>query len=68
MDRPRLGRLVFLAAALVNAVEVDAMARLIGGRPVGAHRVFVASLGFAAFCAIVFSAFGFLLGDVIRAL
>jgi uncharacterized membrane protein len=58
----------FLAAALLNAVEVVALARLIGGRPVDNHRILVASVGFAAFCAVIFSAIGFALGDVIRAL
>ncbi len=57
----------FLAAALLNAVEVVAPARLIGGKVIGQHRVFVASLGFAVFCAVIFSAIGFALGDVIRA-
>jgi hypothetical protein len=55
------------AAALLNAVQVVALARLITGRPVGDRRILIASLAWALFVAGVFSLFGFALGDVIRA-
>jgi hypothetical protein len=33
-----------LAAALINAITVVAIARLVGGKPVGAHRIRVAGV------------------------
>ena len=57
-----------LAAALLNAVEVVTLVRLINGRPVGAHRIMVASFSYSIFVVGIFSLFGFALGDIIRAL
>ena len=56
-----------LAAALLNAVTVVVAARLISGKPVGAHRVLVASVGYGLFFAALFSLIGVLAGDAIRA-
>jgi hypothetical protein len=57
-----------LAAALLNAATVVVAARLIGGKPVGAHRILVASVGYGLFFAALFSLIGFVAGDAIRAL
>jgi hypothetical protein len=57
-----------LAAAMLNAVQVIALARLLTGRPVGSRRIFIASVAWALFMAGVFSLFGVALRDVIRAM
>jgi ABC-type multidrug transport system fused ATPase/permease subunit len=56
-----------LAAALINAITVVAIARLVGGQAVGRHRILVASIAYALFFVALFSIIGFALGDVIRA-
>jgi hypothetical protein len=57
-----------LAAALINAITVIAIARVIAGQRLGAHRVLVASVAYSLFFAALFSLLGFALGDAIRAL
>ena len=57
-----------LAAAVINAILVVATARVITGRSVGAARIRTASLSYALLFAGVFSACGYALGRVIRAL
>ena len=56
-----------LAAAMINAITVIALARIIGGKPVGRHRVLVAGIAYSIFFAALFSIIGVGLGDVIRA-
>ena len=55
-----------LAAAMINAITVIALARIIGGKPVGRHRVLVAGIAYSLFFAALFSIIGVALGDVIR--
>ena len=55
-----------LAAAMVNAVTVVAIARLIAGERLGAHRILVASVAYSLFFAAVFTLVGVALADVIR--
>lgn len=55
-----------LAAAMVNAITVIALARIIGGKPVGRHRVLVAGIAYSIFFAALFSIIGTGLSDVIR--
>ena len=55
-----------LAAAMVNAITVIALARVIGGKPVGRHRVLVAGIAYSIFFAALFSIIGTGLSDVIR--
>ncbi len=62
------GVLFALAAALLNAVIVVALARLIGGEPVGERRIFMAALGYAVFFAGIMSLIGFVGEEAIRAL
>jgi hypothetical protein len=57
-----------LAAALFNAVTVVALARLIGGKPVGERRIFMAALGYAIFFAGIMSIIGFVGEETVRAL
>jgi len=57
-----------LAAALLNAIQVIALARLISGHAAGERRILVAAVAYSLFVAGIFSLFGFALGDVIRAL
>ncbi|HMK11945.1 MAG TPA: hypothetical protein VK461_10215 [Acidimicrobiales bacterium] len=57
-----------LAAGVMNAILVVATARVVTGRAVGAARLRTASLSYALLFAGVFSACGYALGRVIRAL
>jgi uncharacterized membrane protein len=57
-----------LAAALINAITVTALARIIGGKPVGQRRVQLAAIAYAVFFAGIFTLIGIGLGDLIRAL
>jgi hypothetical protein len=57
-----------LAAALLDAIQVTALSRLITGRPTGERRIVVASVAYSLFLAGMYSLFGFALGDIIRAI
>jgi hypothetical protein len=57
-----------LAAALLNAIQVVALNRLITGRPAGERRIVVASLTYSVFVAGIFSLLGYALREAIRAL
>ena len=56
-----------LAAILMNPVIVIALARMIGGQPVGPRPVRLAAAGYSIVFAAVFSATGFAAGDAISA-
>ena len=57
-----------LAAMLLNAVQVVALVRLISGAAAGKSRIWAASLSYSIFYAGLFSLFGWLLRDAIRAM
>jgi hypothetical protein len=57
-----------LAAAIVNAILVVGSARIFTGRPVGSHRIRVASLSYGLIFAGVYSLCGYMLGRLIAAL
>jgi len=57
-----------LAAAVINAILVVATARVVTGRTVGRARIRTASLAYALLFTAVFTACGYVLGRVIRAL
>jgi len=50
---------------LFNAL---ALARVIGGAPIGRHRAFLAALSYGIFVAALFSVLGWAGGDAVRAL
>jgi hypothetical protein len=56
-----------LAAILMNPVIVIALARTIGGQPVGPRPVWLAAACYSIVFAAVFSAIGFVAGDAISA-
>jgi hypothetical protein len=57
-----------VAAALANPVLVVALARTIGGQPIGPRRILLGSVAYAIPYVALWSLVGFLLGDTIRAL
>lgn len=60
---------LFAAAAfLINPVIVTGIARLVSGKPIGARRIRVASVAYAIFVALVFTALGRAVGFTIEAL
>ena len=62
------GGLYALAAAVTSGITTVSLARLIGGRPIGKHRVVVAAVAYGLFCSGLWALIGFLAGDAIRAL
>ena len=52
-----------LAAVVINAITVVALARFIGGTPVGHRRVVLAAVGYSIFFATLFSVIGLGLRD-----
>lgn len=57
-----------IAAAMLNAIQVIALSRLITGQRSSQRRLVIASVAYSLFIAGIFSLFGYALGDVIRAL
>lgn len=57
-----------LAAMLTNAITCVAIARVVGGEPIGERRVRLAAVSFSIFEAGLFVLIGWAMGDVIRAL
>jgi hypothetical protein len=55
------------AASLTNAIITVAGARLIGGKPVGKHRVLIASVTYSLFFVGVYSLVGAVVGNLIGA-
>ncbi len=53
-----------LAAVVINAITVVALARLIGGRPIGHRRVVLAAVGYSIFFASLFSLIGLGVHDI----
>ena len=53
-----------LAAVVINAITVVALARLIGGVPIGRRRVLLAAVGYSIFFATLFSLIGLGIHDV----
>ena len=56
-----------LAAAMINAITVIALARVIGGTPVGRRRVLVAAIAYSLFFAVLFTLIGVAFEDILRA-
>jgi hypothetical protein len=57
-----------LAAAIANPVLVAALARSVGGRPIGERRILLGSVAYAIPYVAIWSLVGLGLGDAIRAL
>jgi hypothetical protein len=57
-----------IAAMLTNAITCVAIARVVGGEPIGGRRVRLAAVSFSIFEAGLFALIGWAMGDVIRAL
>jgi hypothetical protein len=55
------------AAAVANPILVAALARLLGGKPVGRRRVLLGAVAYAVPYVALWSLVGFALGDTIRA-
>ncbi len=60
--------LYVIAAALTSGITAVSLARVVGGRPVGEHRVIVAAVSYGIFCSGLWALIGFLAADAIRAL
>jgi hypothetical protein len=56
-----------LAAALANPILIAALARSIGGRPIGRRRILLGSVAYAIPYVAMWSLLGFALGSAIRA-
>jgi hypothetical protein len=56
-----------LAAALANPILVTALARSIGGKPVGKRRILLGSVAYAIPYVAMWSVVGLVLGDAVRA-
>ncbi len=57
-----------VAAALTNAITVVCLTRVVGGQPLGRHRVLLAGIGYGLGCSAIWAFVGFLLSDAVRAL
>lgn len=55
------------AAAVANPILVAALARFLGGRPIGDRRILLGSVAYAVPYVAMWSIVGFVLGDAIRA-
>jgi hypothetical protein len=55
-----------LAAVVINAITVVALARLIGGVPIGHRRVVLAAVGYALFFATLYSLIGRSVEDLVK--
>jgi len=56
-----------LAAAIANPILIGALARLVGGRPIGHRRIVLGAVAYAIPYAAMWTIVGFALGDTIRA-
>jgi hypothetical protein len=56
-----------LAAAVANPILVSALARLVGGKPVGRHRIVLGAVVYAIPYVAMWSIVGFVVGKAIRA-
>ena len=56
-----------LAAAVANPILVSALARVVGGKPVGRHRIVLGAVAYAIPYVAMWSIVGLALGDAIRA-
>jgi hypothetical protein len=56
-----------LAAAVANPILVSALARFIGGKPVGRHRIVLGAVAYAIPYVAMWSIVGFAVGEAIRA-
>src|SRR6187549_3682670 len=56
-----------LAAAVANPILIGALARLVGGRPIGHRRIVLGAVAYAVPYAAMWTIVGFALGDTIRA-
>lgn len=54
-----------LAAVVINAITVVALARVIGGKPIGHRRVLLAAIGYSIFFATVYSLIGLSIKDLV---
>ena len=50
---------------MINAITVVALARLIGGKPIGHRRVLLAAIGYSIFFATVYSLIGLSIKDLV---
>jgi hypothetical protein len=56
-----------LAAAVANPILIGALARLVGGRPIGHRRIVLGAVAYAIPYCAMWTIVGLLLGDTIRA-
>jgi len=56
-----------LAAAVANPILIGALARLVGGRPIGRRRIVLGAVAYAIPYCAMWTIVGFALGDTIRA-
>jgi len=57
-----------LAAAVANPILIGALARLVGGRPIGRRRIILGAVAYAIPYCAMWTIVGFALGDTIRAI
>jgi hypothetical protein len=56
-----------LAAAVANPILIGALARLVGGRPIGHRRIVLGAVAYAIPYCAMWTIVGFALGDTVRA-
>src|SRR5512133_691653 len=56
-----------LAAAVANPILIGALARLVGGRPIGHRRILLGAVAYAIPYCAMWTIVGFALGDTVRA-